>query len=112
MLEENRMTHVKLDHPECFNFKKPEEWQRWKRRFEQFRVASGLKEASAAKQVSTLLYCMGDDSEAVLSSTNPTEDDRKTYDVKFDSFFCGMPFSSERDSIAEASWKVRRRRNI
>ena len=33
---------------------------------------------------------MGDDSEAVLSSTNPTEDDRKTYDgvmTKFESFF-------------------------
>ena len=53
MLEEKRMALVKLDHPESFTFKKPEEWQRWKRRFEQFRVASGLKEASAAKQVST-----------------------------------------------------------
>ena len=75
MLEEKRMAPVKLDHPECFNFKKPEEWQRWKCRFEQFRVASELKEASAAKQMSILLYCMGDDSEVVLSSTNLTEDD-------------------------------------
>ena len=33
---------------------------------------------------------MGEESEAVLSSTNPTKDDRKTHDgvmVKFDSYF-------------------------
>ncbi|KAL5510117.1 hypothetical protein EMCRGX_G005606 [Ephydatia muelleri] len=61
-------------------------------------VTSGLKKPSTAKQVSTLLYCMGDDSEAVLSSTNPMEDDRKTYDgvmTKFESFVVSFNYGEK-----------------
>ena len=84
------MASIQLRPPEPFNLKTPDEWPRWRRRFEQFRVASGLGDASAEKQVSTLLYCLGEESESVLSSTNATEDDRKDYAIvlqKFDSFF-------------------------
>lgn len=65
-------------------------WQRWKRRFQQFREASGIKGEPASKQVNTLLYCMGEEAEAVLASTKATEDNRKTYATvlaKFDAFF-------------------------
>ena len=41
------------------------------------RVASGLVEEDAIKQISTFLYCLGEEAEAVLTSTNATEDDRK-----------------------------------
>ena len=44
----------------------------------------------AKKQVSTLLYCLGELAETVLSSTNITEEQQKVYDTvigKFDSFF-------------------------
>ena len=61
-----------------------------KRRFEQFCVASGLSEDSEGKQVSTLLYCLGEQAEAVLISTNATAEDRATYSstiTKFDGFF-------------------------
>jgi len=84
------MTEIRLQPPGPFNFKVPDDWPRWLRRFEQFLVASGLKEASASKQVNTLLYCLGEEAESVLNSTNITEDERKTYDsvlAKFDSFF-------------------------
>ena len=57
---------------------------------EQFRVASGLLDESAKKQVSTLLYCLGEEAETVLASTNITDEQRKVYDTvinKFDSFF-------------------------
>ena len=76
--------------PDPFNFKNPDDWPRWKRRFEQFRVASGLEDEDATKQVSTLLYCLGEEAEAVLTSTNATAEDRKVYDIiigKFDEFF-------------------------
>ena len=59
--------------------------------------ATGNVEKSASKQVNTLLYCMGEEAEAVLASTNATEDDQKTYATvlaKFDEFFLGM---QERD---------------
>ena len=84
------MAGIRLTPPEAFNFKQPDEWARWKKRFEQFRIASGLHVESAVKQVSTLLYCLGEESEDVLSSTNASEEDRKKYETvmeKFDSFF-------------------------
>lgn len=40
--------------------------------------------------MSTLLYCLGEESQSVLTSTNATEDDRKEYAqvlAKFDGFF-------------------------
>ena len=84
------MAQIRLEPPEPFNFRKPDDWSRWKRRFQQFREASGLSEATTTKQISTLLYCLGEEAEAVLTSTNATKDDRADYDRalgKFDSFF-------------------------
>ena len=45
---------------------------------------------SAKKQASTLLYCLREEAETVLASTNITDEQRKVYDTvinKFDSFF-------------------------
>lgn len=81
---------IRLQPPETFNFRQPDEWTRWKCRFEQFRAASGLNEESGVKQVSTLLYCMGEEADTILCSTNATEDERKNYATvcsKFDEFF-------------------------
>ena len=81
------MASIQLKPPEPFNFKTPDEWPRW---FEQFRVASGLAADTSEKQVSTFLYCLGEEAESVLSSTNATEDDRKDYTAvlrNFNSFF-------------------------
>ena len=84
------MAQLQLQPPEPFNFRHPDDWPRWKRRFEQFRIASGLAEGSSERQVSTLLYCLGEQAEAVLTSTNATPDERKEYATvlaKFDGFF-------------------------
>ena len=84
------MAQIRLQPPDPFNFRNPDDWPRWKRRFQQFREASGLSEAAALKQTSTFLYCLGEEAEAVLSSTNATAEERADYDsvlAKFDSFF-------------------------
>ena len=84
------MAQLQLIPPGSFDFKTPDDWPRWKSRFEQFRVASGLTDADPIKQISTLLYCLGEEAEAVLASTNATDDDRKDYNsvlAKLDSFF-------------------------
>ena len=84
------MANLRLSPPDCFDFKKPDKWHRWKRRFEQFRLASGLSTEGDERQISTLLYCLGQDAEEVLVSTGITTEERKTYkDVveKFDQFF-------------------------
>ena len=83
-------SHISLQPPPPFDFKSPDEWSRWRRRFEQFRTASGLADSAPAKQVCTLLSCLGEEADSVLTSTNATEDDRKDYDKVlklFDDFF-------------------------
>ena len=76
--------------PSPFNFQHPDEWTKWKRCFECFRSASGLSKESEPQQVSALLYCMGEQSDSVLSSTNISADDKKSYSsviAKFDDYF-------------------------
>lgn len=84
------MAQLHLQPPEPFNFRTPDDWPRWKRRFEQFRQASSLTKDDAMKQVNTLLYCLGEEADAVLTSMNTTDEERKVYDTvigKFDGFF-------------------------
>ena len=59
------MASVRLQPPSPFDFKTPDEWPRWKRRFEQFRIATGLAGKSDDRQVSTLLYCMAEEAEDI-----------------------------------------------
>ena len=66
------------------------EWQRWICQFEQFCLASGLSAESNERQVSTLLYCLGQDADEILVSTGITTEERKTYSEvlrKFEQFF-------------------------
>ena len=84
------MAQFRLDPPAAFNFRAPEDWPRWKSRFEQYRQASGLTGTAELQQVSTLLYCLGEEAESVLASTDISEEDRKKYNKvieKFDAFF-------------------------
>ena len=84
------MATVPLQPPAPFCFTKTDEWQKWKRRFEQYRMASGLSEKSDECQASTLLYCLGPDSDDVLTTTQISDDDRKKYSKiieKLDEYF-------------------------
>jgi len=80
MVSEVEWQHI-FETLEAFNFQKPDEWQKWMKRFEQFQLVSGLSAESDTRQVSTLLYCMGKEDEDVLSSTNITTEERKTYEA-------------------------------
>ena len=84
------MASIRLQPPEPFDFKRPDEWPRWKKRFAQFRSASTLDKEAEDRQVNTLLYCMGEEAENVLSSTGISDKDKKNYDKvveKFDLYF-------------------------
>ena len=84
------MATIQLQAPNPFDFKHLDDWQKWKRRFEQYRHASGLATGTEQRQVSTLLYCLGEQAEDVLSSTGISEDDRKKYSEvmsKLDDYF-------------------------
>ena len=84
------MASLRLEVPENFDFRSPDDWPRWKKRFEQFCLGSGLAGEDEERQTSTLLYCLGGEAEDVLGSTNITEGERKQYSKvleKFDSHF-------------------------
>ena len=84
------MAQFRLDPPAAFYFRAPEEWPRWKSRFDQYRTASGLTETPELQQVNTLLYCLGEEADSVLSSTDISEGNQKKYGKvieKCDAFF-------------------------
>lgn len=81
---------VRWQPPAPFNFKSPDEWPHWRRHFQQFKEPSGLTGEGDAKQISTLLYCMGETAEDILTLTNISTGARKRFKLviaKFDSFF-------------------------
>jgi len=84
------MASLQFPPPEPFNFQRPDEWSKWKRRFECFQTASGLVKEEEARQVSTLLYCMGEPADDVLTSTKISTEKRQKYNSvmeKFDDYF-------------------------
>ena len=83
------MAQLRLATPIPFDFRNPDDWPCWKCRFQQFCEASGLDEL-ASKWVSTLLYSIGEEAEAVLTSTNASSEEYKSYNTvlaKFNAFF-------------------------
>ena len=54
--------------PKSFDFSKFEEWPRWVKRFERYRVISGLSKQEGALQVNALLYALGGESEDIFTS--------------------------------------------
>ena len=54
-------------------------WIRWSRRFERYRIASGLKTKPEYEQVSTLLYAMGDCADDILATLR-LDETKATYD--------------------------------
>ena len=57
----SRISALQVSPPDPFNFRHPEEWTKWKRRFDRYRVASGLQSQAEEIQVNALIYCMGDE---------------------------------------------------
>ena len=75
--------------PQSFDFRKPDEWPRWMRRFEQYHVASGLSTEDEEKQVNTLLFCLGEEAGdvfAVSGAINKTKKYTEAVDT-FEKFF-------------------------
>ena len=65
-----------LSVPAAFPFDTPDDWPKWKCRFQQYHLASGLSQESEERQVNTLLYYLGEEAEDILASTNIGETKR------------------------------------
>ena len=81
---------TKIIPPEGFDFKRPEEWEKWIRRFNRFRIASELHKKSEEIQVDSLIYAMGPSADDVLTTFEFDEGEEAKFDVvkaKFDQYF-------------------------
>ena len=76
------MATIQIQPPNPFDFKHPDDWQRWKKSLS----SSGLASENEQRQVSTLLYCLGEQAEDVLSSTGISEENRKKYSEVMNTF--------------------------
>lgn len=72
--------------PEPYTFANPEEWPTWKRRFERFRVVSGLAAKPGTEQVNALIYFMGDKADDILLSLNLREAQMADYNAVIQAF--------------------------
>ena len=63
-----RFTTYQVTPPSKFPFKSSD-WTRWIRRFERFRIATGLDKKEEDKQVNTLIYSMGDEADDIVSKS-------------------------------------------
>ena len=85
------MTSFRVKLPEKLDFSRQEEWPKWSRRFERFRLASGLaKEEEEESQINTLIYAMGDQAGDILTSFKLSTSQLKQYytvKTKFDEHF-------------------------
>ena len=93
------MDDFRVSPPEAFNFSRPEEWDKWIKRFECFRHASGLAEKEETSQIHTLIYTMGDEAEDILNSFRLTEDQGKEYNTVVEKF--GRHFVKRKNQIFE-----------
>ena len=87
--------------PEPFNFARPEQWAKWIRRFERFRVASGLSQQGEEAQVNTLIYAMGDEADDILRAFALTDEHRNEYErvkSKFEVFLGDVEGPPKKDN--------------
>ena len=61
--------------PENFDFKQPESWPQWRRRFERFMTANELSAKGFQIQLSSLIYAMGASAEQIYESFRYDETD-------------------------------------
>ena len=63
-----------------FDFRHPHEWPKRKCRLCQYLTVTALDRDDDTRKISTLLNCMGEDGEDVLTSTNISADEKEEYE--------------------------------
>ncbi|KAJ8878575.1 hypothetical protein PR048_019153 [Dryococelus australis] len=84
------LTTCILAPPASFNFRRPKEWGSRFKRFQGYRLVSGLLEKSDKMHVSTLIYILGQEAEDIMNSFNPSDKESASYEAvvkRFESHF-------------------------
>ncbi|KAL1468421.1 hypothetical protein MTO96_041493 [Rhipicephalus appendiculatus] len=80
------MASFVIEPPDAFNFSSPNEWPKWKQRFERFRTSSGLCVKPEQHQVDALLYIMGEQAEKIYATFPLSEENSKKFDAVVQQF--------------------------
>lgn len=72
--------------PGKFDFANTKEWQRWMKRFERYRIASGLDKQSQKFQVNAFMYAASDDTEDILNVLPLMEAQKQLYQAVTEAF--------------------------
>lgn len=78
---DSRAAVPRLALPGKFDVTKVFEWPRWLKRFERYRIASGLDKQSQEFQVNHFMCAAGDDVEDILNALPLVDAQKKSYDA-------------------------------
>ena len=70
--------HFATSYCMLFNFQTLNEWPKWRKCFEQYRIASRIGPPSEVLKINTLLYCLGEEFDDILASKRGTDDEQKS----------------------------------
>ncbi|UYV79585.1 hypothetical protein LAZ67_17003172 [Cordylochernes scorpioides] len=82
----------KIQPPETFDFSTPNEWPKWRKRFERYLVVSGMKKKEEADKIDLFMYLMGDRADDIFRTFKFEKEEEATKIDSvlkaFDSHFC------------------------
>ncbi|UYV68484.1 hypothetical protein LAZ67_5004449, partial [Cordylochernes scorpioides] len=83
---------ARIQPPETFDFSTPNEWPKWRKRFERYLVVSGMKKKEEADKIDLFMYLMGDRADDIFRTFKFEKEEETTkFDSvlkAFDSHFC------------------------
>ncbi|UYV83354.1 K02A2.6-like, partial [Cordylochernes scorpioides] len=88
----DRLRGGKIQPPETFDFSTPNEWPKWRKRFERYLVVSGMKKKEEADKIDLFMYLMGDRADDIFRTFKFEKEEEATKIDSvlkaFDSHFC------------------------
>ncbi|UYV77931.1 K02A2.6-like [Cordylochernes scorpioides] len=83
---------IMIQPPETFDFSTPNEWPKWRKRFERYLVVSGMKKKEEADKIDLFMYLMGDRADDIFRTFKLEKEEEATKIDSvlkaFDSHFC------------------------
>ncbi|UYV66794.1 hypothetical protein LAZ67_4002872 [Cordylochernes scorpioides] len=83
---------AQIQPPETFDFSNPNEWPKWRKRFERYLVVSGMKKKEEADKIDLFMYLMGDRADDIFRTFKFEKEEEATKIDSvlkaFDSHFC------------------------
>ncbi|UYV76611.1 hypothetical protein LAZ67_14001442 [Cordylochernes scorpioides] len=83
---------AQIQPPETFDFSTPNEWPKWRKRFERYLVVSGMKKKEEAYKIDLFMYLMGDRADDIFRTFKFEKEEEATKIDSvlkaFDSHFC------------------------